>query len=894
MNLFTLSFKDIGKADLSKVGGKGANLGELTKAGFNVPLGFCVTTAAFERFMAGAGKYIYAQLETVKFNDLETLRELGRSVREQLATLPLPTEVEAAVVAAWLELGELYAYAVRSSATAEDLPHASFAGQQDTYLNVRGKDDLLKRVKDCFISLFTDRAIVYRVQNGFDHRQVALSVVIQRMVQAEVAGILFTADPITGNRNIVSVDASFGLGEALVSGLVSADLYQVDKVTGSIIKKQIATKQMAIRSRLEGGTERIELAGTETTRPALEDKDILELARLGERIEAHYGVPQDIEWALADGVLYLTQSRPITSLFPLPEPGPSDDALHVYFSFSHFQVMTDAMKPLALSVIRTIIPVGHADGQLESVHMPVAGGRFYGDLSPLLRHPLGKRLLLRGLKNADQLAAGALADLAERADFRARGERVNPLQLLPKARPYLFKLLRMLFWGKPEGVTDHVNTIIEEETTRIKLRLESAPNLCEQLNRAITEMQASFGIVLNWFPLLGAGAVATALLHALMKGHSDELAAVGRGLNGNVATEMNLAVGDLADELRHSKALIKRLKQTDIAVQTRLAELATLPEGKFLQTWNAFLDTYGARGPSEIDISRPRWSEDPSSLLQMVIGMTGGEAGAHRKYHRQLIATGEEGTELLIRQAYAGWWGFLRGPLVRRLARVSRQLMPLREHHKFFIIKVLALVKPVLLATGEQFQTEGRLECAEDIWFLNLPEVLEALEKPEQALKPLIEERKLNFKHYQTLTAPRVITSKGEIPALRLTIDAPAGALVGSPVSPGVVEGIAKVVLDPSQESLKPGEILVAPFTDPGWTPLFVNAAGLVTEVGGLMTHGSLVAREYGIPAVVGVIGATTHIKTGQRLRVHGDAGYIECLDDADINANTQTETGST
>ena len=900
MNTYTLLFEDIGAADLPKVGGKGANLGELSRAGFNVPLGFCVTTDAFTRFMAGAKEDIYAQLDTVRIDDLEHLRRVGESVRAHLGELPLPQEVEAAVLEAWLELGDAYAYAVRSSATAEDLPHASFAGQQDTYLNVRGKDYLLRRVKDCFISLFTDRAILYRVQNGFGGREVLLSVVVQRMVQPEVAGIMFTADPMTGDRNIVSVDASFGLGEALVSGLVSADLYRVDKAKGQILDKQIATKQMAIRSRPGGGVQHTQLDESERNQQALEDESVLELAKVGERIEAHYGTPQDIEWALADDALYVTQSRPITSLFPAPEPKPADDALHVYFSFSHFQVMTDAVKPLALSVLRTVIPVGHAGGQLESVRMPTAGGRLYGDLSPLLRHPLGKRLILRAITNADQLAAGALETLAERRDFKARGERVNPLQILPKARPYLFKLLRMLFWGEPEGMIGEVNRIIEAETARIKGELENTDDLREKLKIAVTELQGFFGTMLHWAPWLGAGAAATALLHALMKNTdaSGELAAVGRGLSGNVATEMNLSVGDLADAARDSGTLLDVLNQTDVPVEARLEQAATLPEGEtFLLAWNAFLQKYGSRGPSEIDLSRPRWAEDPGSLLQMVLGVTGGEAGAHREHHQKLVVEGEAGTEALTKKAYKGVWGPLRGPLVRRFTRVSRQLMPLREHHKFLAVKVLALIKPVLTEAGEQFEKEGRLGSPKDIWFLTLTEILGALDKPEQVLKSLVEKRKANFKHYQTLTPPRVITSQGEIPALGLEVDAPDGALVGSPVSPGVVEGVAKVVLDPSREALKPGEILVAPFTDPGWTPLFVNAAGLVTEVGGLMTHGSLVAREYGVPAVVGVVDATTQIKTGQRLRVHGDAGYVEFLDDTnddvDTTSDSQTETVS-
>jgi len=884
MTVFTLPFEEITREDLAKVGGKGANLGELSHAGFNVPDGFCVTTDAFVAFMVTAKEDIYPRLANVTGNDLEQLRQTGESLRTYLADLPLPKEVEAAVLKAWRELGEGYAYAVRSSATAEDLPQASFAGQQDTYLNVRGQAYLLKRVKDCFISLFTDRAILYRTQNGFNHKDVLLSVVIQRMVQPEVAGIMFTADPVTGDRHITSIDASFGLGEALVSGLVSADLYKVDKLERSIVKKQIATKQMAIRSLPEGGVQRIDLTSTEREQQALEDKDILELASVGAKIEAHYGIPQDIEWALADDTLYITQSRPITSLFPLPEPRPTDDALHTYFSMSHFQVMTDAMPPLALSVIRTILPFG-SENEIENPLLQTAGGRIFVDLAPLLRHPIGKRFILKGLNNADQLAAGALAKLAERSDFKAKGATFNPLSQLPKLRPYIFQVLRILRWGEPENVAQQATITINEHIATVHSNLNSANSSNEKLTLAVAELKCCLTPALTWIPYLIAGVIASAGLKSVLGKNVDatDLSATGRGLEGNIATEMDLAVGDLADALRASNELKSYFANNESNAPIKLANAATLAGGTaFLEKWHAFMKTYGARGPSEIDLSRPRWSEDPSSLLQMVINATAhSEAGAHRAHYQNLIDEGNTASENILKTAYSGSFGWLRGPLAKRFLRLSRKLTPLREHHKFLAIQTLALVKPVLNEAGEQLKQEGKLEYAKDVWFLSIPEISEALNKPSQPLKKLVSERQASFAHYQTLSAPRVITSNGEIPILSLNVDAPEGALVGSPVSAGIIEGKAKVVLDPAQEALHPGEILVAPFTDPGWTPLFVNAAGLVTEVGGLMTHGSVVAREYGIPAVVGVVDATKYIKTGQCIRVNGDSGYIEILEEA-------------
>ena len=884
MTDFILFFNNINSFDLPKVGGKGANLGELTRAGFEVPPGFCLTTKAFTSFIAKATEDIYLRLNDVSPNNLGHLREVGSSIRNYLSGVPMPEEIEEALVEAWKKLGENHAYAIRSSATAEDLPNASFAGQQDTYLNVRGKDQIVAKAKACLISLFTDRAILYRVQNGFDHRKVAISVIVQCMVEPHVSGILFTADPVTGNRNKVSIDASFGLGEALVSGIVSADLYQVDKHTNKITKRQIATKNIAIHLLSEGGTEQIELKEEDRKKQALSDEQIVSLAKLGSRIETHYGTPQDIEWALEGETLFITQSRPITSLYPLPEPRPEDEDLHIYFSLSHFQVMTNAMPPLSLSVIRTLIPFGRKPGQIESRSLQTAGGRLYADLAPTLRHPLGRRILLKAFKNADQLAVSALSELVKRPAFQTHGKRFNPLRIMPFAVPYLIKSTGMLLWGRPEGVSDKALALIDKYTSDVASKLELVNELLEMLKVAVGELQQLKRPVLTWIPFWISGLIADTLLKKILMNRADpeDLISIGRGLKGNVVTEMNLAVGDLADTARSSNTVAKLLSQNNIDAKSRLANLANLPEGKtFLKRWNRFINTYGARGPSEIDLSQPRWSEDPASVMQMVVNAMGqSQKGAHRIHYQQLITEGERAASNLISVARNGRWGKLRGLMIKRLIHVARNLTPLREHHKFLAIRVFQILKKVLIEAGDRLQERGRLKSSEDIWFLSLPEVIEALETDQKDLKDLVLNRRSAFEHYQSLNPPRVITSEGEVPSVHLDRpEAPEGALIGSPVSAGVVEGVAKIVLDPSEEALNPGEILVAPFTDPGWTPLFVNAAGLITEVGGMMTHGSVVAREYGIPAVVGVIDATKQIKTGQRIRVHGNTGYIEFID---------------
>jgi pyruvate,water dikinase len=546
--------------------------------------------------------------------------------------------------------------------------------------------------------------------------------------------------------------------------------------------------------------------------------------------------------------------------------------------------MTNAMPPLSQSVIRTLIPFGRKPGQIESRSMQTAGGRMYADLAPILRHPLGRRILLKAFKNADQLAVSALSELVKRPEFQTHGKRLNPLRIMPFVLPYLIKSIHMLFWGRPEGVSDKALALIDKFTSDMESKLDLVNELPERLKIAVGELQQLKRPVLTWIPFWIAGMISDTLLKTILinKADPDDLISLERGLKGNVVTEMNLAVGDLSDVARSSNTVAKVISQKNIDAETRLANLAGLPEGNaFLKSWNNFIYIYGARGPSEIDLSQPRWSEDPASVMQMVVNAMGqSQKGAHRVHYQQLITEGERAASNLIALAHKGRWGKLRAPLTQRLILVARNLTPLREHHKFLAIRVLEILKRVLVEAGDQLQKRGRLNSSKNIWFLTLPEVIEALETDQKDLNDLVAIRRIEFEHYQSLIPPRVITSEGEVPAVHLERpEAPEGALIGSPVSAGLVEGVAKIVLDPSEEALNPGEILVAPFTDPGWTPLFVNAAGLITEVGGMMTHGSVVAREYGIPAVVGVVDATKQIKTGQKIRVHGNKGYVEFID---------------
>src|SRR5260370_4775177 len=323
-------------------GGKRANLGELSKMeGIRVPYCFSISTQDFKSIIGKTPSMtaLLDQLALLKVEDWEKLSELSGEIRRFIEEVSITQDRHEEITRLLTRLGEKHAYAVRSSATAEDLPTASFAGQQDTYLNLLGEEAIIKNISKCWAWLFTERAVMYRLQNGFDHRKVHLSVVVQKMVFPQAAGIVFTADPVTSHRKVVSIDASFGLGEALVSGLVNADSYKVRN--GKIIEKNISTKKLAISALKHAGTKAQEIEPVRKNKRALTDQQMLQLERMGRKIEAHFGCPQDIEWCLVDDTFYIVQNRPITTLFPIPEA--IDQENHVYVSVGHGQMMTDPM-----------------------------------------------------------------------------------------------------------------------------------------------------------------------------------------------------------------------------------------------------------------------------------------------------------------------------------------------------------------------------------------------------------------------------------------------------------------------------------------------------------------------------------------------------------------------
>ncbi|SDH57538.1 phosphoenolpyruvate synthase [Chitinophaga filiformis] len=869
---YILDFQEIDSTKLALVGGKGANLGELSKIeGIQVPGGFCITTEAYKEIVGSNDEFnaLLDQLAKLKADNRKGISETCAKIRQVIEGIQMPENIANEIIRHVEQLGPHNAYAVRSSATAEDLPTASFAGQQDTYLNIIGARAILKHISKCWASLYTDRAVIYRLQHEFDHRKVWLSVVIQKMIFPEVAGIMFTADPVTSNRKVVSIDASFGLGEALVAGLVNADNYKVRE--DKIIDKKISAKKLAVLATAEGGTKEEEIEADQQNAQSLSDEDIIALQGLGRKIEAHFGKPQDIEWCFADGVFYIVQSRPITTLYPVPQA--DDQENHVYVSVGHNQMMTDAMKPLGLSFFLLT----------TSATMRQAGGRLFVDITSMLASPVSRKVILETtLGKSDPLIKDALINITERQDF---------IKLLPEDQTAAGP-------GKDDKSRHSIdfNAQLDNDPAIVADLIKTSQHSIEELKQNILSKSGSdlFDFILehlqqskkNLFDQRHMGAIMTAFnasswINEKMnewlgeKGIADTFS---QSVPNNITSEMGLALLDVADAIRPYPEVIEYLQQ--VKDDNFLDELLQFKGGQESRdAITAYLDKYGMRCVGEIDITKTRWSERPATLVPMILSnIKNFEPGAStRKFEQGQQESLKKEQEILdrLRQLPDGEQ---KAAATKAKIDLIRTFAGYREYPKYRLINRYFIYKQALLKEAAKLVQAGLIHEKEDIYYLTFEELHEVV-RSNKVDYQLINKRKEEYESYKKLTPPRVITSDGEIVAGKYKLEnLPAGAIAGLAVSAGVIEGRARVILNMEEADLEEGDILVTSFTDPSWTPLFVSIKGLVTEVGGLMTHGAVIAREYGLPAVVGVDNVTRLIKDGQRIRVNGTDGYVEIL----------------
>ncbi|WP_266081937.1 PEP/pyruvate-binding domain-containing protein [Haladaptatus caseinilyticus] len=903
-------FEDLDTDDIGVAGGKGANLAALSRAGFPVPPGFIVTTVAYRELIDSPQICeTIGRLDELDSATTDTLTAIASDLRSAIMNRSFSVSTETALTDAMATFENTDSFAVRSSATSEDLPSASFAGQHETFLGVQA-DAVLDRVRECMASLFTDRAVAYRARNDITHADTEMAVVVQPMVDATAAGVLFTADPTTGNRHLSSVDASFGLGESIVAGDVTPDHALVDTRTDEVREYAVGTKAVAVELQGDstvgdetenngpnethptkrGGTVRVELPSARREMRVLTDDQLRTLVGLGERAESLLGTPQDVEWALVNGQFVLLQSRPITSLFPRPSPAPDDGNLHVYISMGHMQAMPEAMPPLVQDVWQTYTGNAlSAMGLGDSLGNPTvtAGGRVFIDVTPFLRRPNLRAWLIERIAAINEPISASLDDIVSQRpeEFESRGITVGALPgyivttgrlawLITPAIPRIVQNILGALAGRGGPLDEESLAGIGELFTGQATAARSP----EARARAVFETIDIRRILREVYPQISPLFLAFALggwLKRTFPNQPADVNAIGRGFERDVVTRINLGLGDLADIARGHPPVANAIRDG-----ATLAELEDVTGSKtFCDAFDAFLDEFGHRGTGEIDLSRPRWRENPSMLLAVIRANLADEsAGDHRKRIRRLVDNAETAAGRLEAHADHGLSGPFRRRYVRWLIRTYRDTVYLREYPKQEAARAFTAWRMALLDAGKLLVATNHLDRPDDVWYLYRDELFDALDgKP---IEVDIVTRRREHEHNVNLDAPPVLTSEGESvrgQAEKKTVS--DGTLVGTGVSAGIVEGVARVIRDPKVATVEHGEILVAPSTDPGWTPLFLNAAGLVSEVGGSVSHGALVAREYGLPAVVSVLEATKKIQTGQYIRIDGTQGTVELLD---------------
>lgn len=890
---FCLPF-DTPQATLSNVGGKGLNLTKLTRAGCPVPKGFFITTRGYTSFVRRAGltDWLVDHTAATDPTDPVALASLSDNLRARFLESGIPAELSSQILASYDSMGRP-AVAVRSSATAEDLPGMSFAGQHDSFLNQIGDEALLRAVVSCWSSLWTARAIAYRARHNVDQYQVSLAVVVQEMVQSDTSGVLFTANPLTGNRNQTVIDAAFGLGEALVSGLVEPDHFVVDTISCRLLDRTLGAKAAAITSSPAGGT--VESVANRAAEQTLSLDQIQRLTKMGSEVAALYDQPQDIEWAIADGEFFLLQSRPITSLFPLPPPSQDGDTL-AYLSLGAVQGVLTPITPLGMDVLRGLFAgianIVYPDATLFNQKiLSAVASRPWIHISPALRNPMGRLIFRKVLPMVEPGGAQAIQDLISGPNFAQTRFRT---QFVAAALPLILRVLRsgVKAFLQPERHSRTVHYATEKHLADVEARIRRAVTLDQRIDLLVwLSCNAQFPFLLPLFvPTIMAGYVPLTLLGLFARFLSRSNPEIGpslaleltRSLPNNVTTEMDLELWHVARVIGRNQEQTSSFTAADADHLAQLYTTKKLPPN-IQSALEDFLNRYGMRGLAEIDIGQPRWGEQPAPIIRALhsyLSMTESEAAPDRVFRRGQQRAAFAANRLAgaasrtFRSPVAGW-------VVRQLARRVRTLSGFRESPKFTMVRISGMIRAALLESGQECVDRGFLESADDLFYLTYREIKTlAMDAPGDWKKLVRYRREEERIEHLRRPIPRLILSDGTAFYAGLSgFDGMDGkTLPGSGVSPGIVEGPVRVMMNPFETVLNPGDILVCPGTDPSWTPLFLAAGGLITEVGGMMTHGSVVAREYGIPAVVGVDRATERLQSGQIVRIDGAEGTIELL----------------
>jgi pyruvate,water dikinase len=837
--LFVAPLSYFRSGNLALAGGKGANLGELLQAGFDVPPGFIITTAAYDLFLQknGLQTRLADMLASHDLGNPDSVAKASQQIRDILQHSSIPGQIKDEVLKTYGQLdGD--AVAVRSSATAEDLPEAAFAGQQETFLNVIGEQPLIDAVRACWMSLWSERAILYRAHQNVDQATVKLAVVVQRMVPADIAGVMFTANPVSGARNELIIDSNPGLGEAVVGGMVTPDHFVVDKRWLRIKERQLGRREVIIRPTMGGGTEQVASTQETTNTNTLPPQAIRKLVQLGTSIERHYGKPQDIEWAwihdeTKQGHFLVLQARPMTAL---PEPLKVSGPMRLVVPM--LAEMWSA-RPYPLDMTSFTGTVERAIGNLLITMIgksaPNPDEAFLEEDGVVVQFKPPQVHL-----SPSMLFTPWITMWRTRHYDPSRWE-ADPLlaELITKARALEERDLQLLTW------TQNLETLHES--------LALIPRAMELRERYLP--QAFLGLAGLW------------LLLALTR-HASRFGELVSGVKTKT-TETNQALEDLATQIRTDPTLQNLFHRTK--AHNLQVELETSQAGQaFLEQFELFLNQYGHR-ETALTISQPAWKDQPEVVLDIlnVLARTKPQQIDHyRAWQRvrdELLTNSILGTQLL------------RNLFLKSLTN-ARYLFQIREDTHFYATLVQPTIRRVALELGRRLVQAGALNQAEDVFHIRLGE-LEAFGKSwppsEQAvaqIRALIARRRAKR---ESLTKKPMVDPRLLAVASHAQIEKNV-LLNGTSGSPGIARGPAKIVHDVSEfGNLRAGDVLVAPMTNPAWTPLFQRAVAVVVDTGGAASHAAIVAREYGIPAVMGTLNGTKELEDGQWIQVDGSRGLV-------------------
>ena len=824
--------------DLVLAGGKGANLGELSQAGFNVPPGFVITTAAYDLVFEqnGLQTQLGEWLASLNFDHPDSVKNASQRIQNLLQQITVPDKLVPEILKAYRELGNA-AVAVRSSATAEDLPEAAFAGQQETFLNIIGEGELIEAVRACWASLWSERAMLYRARQNVEQSTVKLAVVVQSMVPADVAGVIFTANPVSGARDELVIDASPGLGEAVVSGMVTPDHFIVNKRSRRIKEQQLGKREIIIRPKTGGGTEQVAL-NQEITNAALPLHAIRELSKAGIEIEQHYGIPQDIEWAWVQngskpGNLLILQARPMTALpEPLKVSGP----------------------------IRLVVPM--LAEMWPTRPYPLDMTTFTGTVE----RAIGNFLVSMIGKSAPSPEEMFLEQDGVVLNFRPPEAHPSPsILVIPWMNMWRTRHYDPSSW-QSDGLVQEVITRAGTLDKRDLKSLTWTQNL-EIMHEALALIPRAMELRERYFPQALLGLAGLWLLLALAR-RRDRFGALVSGVRTKT-TETNQALEDLAMKIRTDPELQDLFQHTK--TQELQAKLEPSQVGRdFLEQFQLFLDRYGHR-ETALTISQPAWKDQPEVVLEILQVL----ARTERKQTKP-SETWQNTRDQLLASSILG------SPVLRKLFVQSltkaRAFFQIREDTHFYATLPQPIIRRVTLELGRRLAQAGALGKTEEVFHLRLEE-LEAFGEQSPPSEDRIAEIRRLVARRKTLRES--LADKPMIDPRLLTVSSRAQIgrdvlLTGTSGSPGMARGPARIVLDISEfGKLQAGDVLIAPVTNPAWTPLFQRAAAVVVDTGGIASHAAIVAREYGVPAVMGTVNGTKELKDGQWIQVDGSRGLV-------------------